>query len=205
MDGLQKAYARTFQADVAAVMDTATPQSEPSGWFALVAMVLEFDSEDHAVAGVETLMHEIEQSGFSGEGGEAHDVELDIDMEHVAREAEQTVEGLTTTSVVAFARDGAYVYAVVGVTYGEDPVPPVTSMLIGLGDAETSEGEETFREDGTSEGGLWAKMPAADDVRAEVPVLVEVTDETLYPESSLPAVSTPVRVTRPVVEITPAG
>lgn len=204
MEGLEKAYARTFTADLAAMTAFATPGAHPTGWVALLAMVLEFDAEAHAAAGVETLVDEIERSGFAGEGGEMEAITLDLDLDHVVRRAEQTTDGLATTAVLAVAHDGTYVHAVIGITLGDDPAPEVTSTLAALGDAEPGDAPEIFREEGTSEGGLWALFPSLEAVQESVPALVVVEDDIAFPVASR-AVGTVERVTYPVVEGTPAG
>jgi hypothetical protein len=204
IDGLEHAYARGFTADLSAMTDSSTPGATPDGWFALTTMVLAFDSEDHAADAVDLLVDEVVNSGFAGDGT-MEETELDVDFDHVARVAVQEVEGLTTTALVALAQDGAFIHIVVGVTFGEDPAPVVASVLTDMAAAEVGQDDEIFREDGTSEGGLWAIMPSAEEVMAGTPALVEVSDETMYPEISGRAISTPARVERPAVTVsTPA-
>lgn len=200
IEGLEKAYARTFTADMMAMFNMATPGAMPSGWFALTTMVLQFDNEDHAEAGLQTLLDEIALSGLTGGDGQMEDVELDIDMDHVAMQDVVEADGMATTVLVAAAQDDEFVYAVVGVTFGEDPVPAVEATLTAIEEAEVSDDEETLNEDGTSEGGLWAKFPSVEDVQAEAPALITALDETLYPVSSS---SVPVRT--PATVSTPAG
>lgn len=182
-DGVEKVYARSFKADMASLMSADDPDAVPSGWFSLDTMILQFDSEEHAAAGGELLMSE-EGLAESVDGAEAdmQDVELDLDLDYVARSFEQEQDGVTTNLLQVFAHDGEYLYAVVGVTFGDDPVDVAESVISMLKDADTSDDDEAYNADGTSEGGLWAKLPAAEDVSAEVDGLTSVTDVIFFPE-----------------------
>lgn len=204
LEGIQKAYARTFNADMAAMANGATPGATANGWYALLAMALQFDSADHAGAGLETVLNEVEASSFAGEGGQVEDVELDIDMEHVARRNVLEADGMTVTALIAAVHDDEHVYLVAGVTFGEDPAPVVASTLSSIVETDASSEAETLRENGTSEGGLWARFPSLEEVQADAPALVEVEDQELYP---VPSQATPVVASEPTIETigTPAG
>jgi hypothetical protein len=181
--GLQRAYSRTFTADMMAMFDIATPDATPSGWFALTTMVLEFDSEDNARAGNEKLLEEVESSDMTGNGATMEDVELDVDMDYTAKQATQEEGGMTTYVLVATAQDGNYVYAVIGITFGEDPAGVTSAALTAMQDADAGDGEGTFNADGTSEGGLWDKLPTLKQMQEQAPAFAEAIDEVVYPES----------------------
>jgi hypothetical protein len=180
-EGLQRAYSRTFSADMMAMFDASTPDAAPTGWFILTTIVLEFDSEDNARAGNEKMLEEVESGDMMEDGTELEDVELDVDLEYTAKQARQEEDGATTYALVTTAQDGNYIYAVVGVTFGEEPADVVSSTLTKIKDADAEDGDGTFNEDGTSEGGLWAKLPTLEQMQEQVPALTEATDEIAYP------------------------
>jgi hypothetical protein len=185
IEGLEKMYGRMFNGDMMAMIET--PEGEATGWFMLTTMVLEFDSEDNAKAGFERLNEE-STSGAEGEDVELEDVELDLDMDYMAKQAVDESEGMTTNMVVVTAQDGEYVYAVSGMTFGDDPTELVESTVKDMKDADTSDDEEMFHEDGTSMGGLWAKLPTVEHVQEQIPALSSVSDIVYYPaQESTPA------------------
>jgi hypothetical protein len=181
LEGLQRAVSRSFSADMMAMFDIATPDAMPTGWFLLNTMVLEFDSEDNAAAANETLLAELDSGDIMADDTQLEDVELDVDMDHTARQAAQEEEGMTTYALMATAQDGNYLYLVVGVTFGEDPAAVASSALSIIKDAEAEDGEGTFDENGASEGGLWAKMPTLEQMQEQAPAFVETVDEVIFP------------------------
>ena len=172
--GLQKMYGRAFAADMMAMMDPASPEAMPSGWWLLTTLVLEFDSEDAARAGLETIV----STSVAGDGASLEQVELDLDnLNYTALRAEDEM----TSMLMVTAQDGPYVYAAVGITFREDPEPLVEAVITAMRDTDTSDDAEMFREDGTSTGGLWAKLPAVEHVTSRVESLTVANDTVYYP------------------------
>lgn len=187
IEGLEKAYGRTFNADIMAMIDTDDPEAIPTGWFMLTTMVLEFDSEDSARDGFEQL-NEGAASGATGADVALEEIELDLDVEHSAVQAVEEMGGVTTSVALVTALDGQYVYAVSGITFGDDPVGLVASIVSEMQATEAGDGEETFDAGGASEGGLWDRLPAPATVASEAETLTEVTDIVSFPvEESTPA------------------
>jgi len=182
LEGIQKAYTRSFSVDFMAMMESATPDAQPSGWFVLTTMVLEFDSEDNARAGSELLLKELENTDMGDSGATLEDAELDVDFDYTAKQAVTEEEGMSSVVLMATAQDGNYLYVVIGITFGDDPAATTSSVLTTMKETEASDDEEMFHEDGTSMGGLWAKLPTVDQVQAEAPSLTQATDEIAYPE-----------------------
>lgn len=186
-EGLEKAYGRTFNADMMAMIDVEDPEALPTGWFMLTTMVLEFDSEDSASAGFEQFNEQTTEDAL-GEGVSLEDVELDLDLEYSAVQAVEEIDGITTNVAVVTALDGEYVYAVSGITFGDDPVAAIESVIGEMQEAEAGDGEGTFDADGASEGGLWDKLPASDSNSVEMEALTELSDAIYFPEQeSTPA------------------
>jgi hypothetical protein len=207
--GLETVYARSFSDDVPATAEPgATPTAMPGGWYVLAMLVMEFDTEDNAAAGLDLVMTEFTRSAFGGDDAQMDNAELDLSFDHVARRAVIESGGLTNSTadvLMAAARDETTVLLVVGMTFGEDPEPVVTSTLTTMVETDSSDAPETFAADGTSEGGLWARFPSAERVQSELPALKHADDEMLFP-TRVPAISTPIRIERPVQTVgTPAG
>ena len=181
LDGIQKAYTRSFSIDFMAMMESGTPDAEPSGWFVLTAMALEFDSEDNAKAGSDLLLQEIANTDMGDTGATLEDAELDVDFDYTAKQAVTEEEGVNSTVLLALAQDGKYLYVVIGITFGEDPAATAGSMLTYMKETDASDDEEVFHEDGTSMGGLWAKLPPGAQVQESAPSLTQVSDEIAYP------------------------
>jgi hypothetical protein len=153
----------------------------PSGWFALTTMVLEFDNADNAKAGNDLLIKDVESTDMTDTGTTLEDATLNVDYDYTAKQAIATEQGMTTHILVATSQDDKYIYAVVGITFGDDPADVVASTLTSLRDTKAGDGDGTFHDDGTSSGGLWDKLPALEQAQAQVPALVEAMDEILFP------------------------
>ncbi len=190
LDGIQKAYGRTFAAEGsggASVPGTDVATEEAStGWMNLTAFVLEFDSEDNAKAASEKAI-EASRAETEDEGIELEDVELDLDVDHVAKRATIDEDGFKSSVIQVFAQKDNYLYLVIGMTGGDDPVEVVTSVLDTMVNTDAADDDETFQEDGTSTGGLWAKLPVAEDITSQLEGLTMVYDEVLYPTEGTPA------------------
>lgn len=186
LEGIQKAYIRSFSIDFMAMMESGTPDATPSGWFVLTAMVLEFDGEDNARAGTDLLLEELENTDMGDTGATLEDAELDVDFDHTAKQAVTDEDGMTSTMLLATAQDGNYLYVVVGVTFGDDPVATASSVLTSMKETDAGDDEEMFHEDGTSMGGLWAKLPSIEQVQEEAPALTQATDDVAYPVEGTP-------------------
>ncbi|MDQ4045158.1 MAG: hypothetical protein M3173_06900 [Chloroflexota bacterium] len=185
-EGLEKWYARTFSADLFAIFGPqATPAADPEGWFLLSTNVLKFETEEQAEAAAEQLLAQFEEQ-LAAEDIQLEDVELDLDLDYTAQRAEDEEQGVTTVVLEAVAQDGQYVYAVVGVTLGVEPAPLVERAVQAMQEGEVT-GEEDFDVAGLSEGGLWAKLPTAEEIMAEEPALVTVEDTIFFPAPELQA------------------
>lgn len=183
-EGVVRMYARSYSADMASVFASATPGAEPTGWVVLMGLVLEFESEDAATAGIDEVIEELNAEIGDMEGVGMEEVELDLDLDTIAHLLEVEEEGMTTVMLQGFAQDGVYVYATVGMMLGagSDPVPTSEYLLQEMAATDVGDAEETFNADGTSEGGLWDKLPTGETIQEREPALTMVADEIIYPE-----------------------
>ncbi len=180
--GLEQWYTRTYSADIFSMMDPASPEAMPEGWFLLNANVLTFDSEENAKAGADQLLAELDSEVDDAESDlQLEDAELDLDFDYTAKKASQEEDGMTSVVIEAVAQDGNNVYAVIGITLGPDPSQLTEYAMQTMHDAEASDDAETFNADGASEGGLWAMLPAAEDIQSQESTLTIVEDAIYYP------------------------
>lgn len=205
LEGIQQAVARQFTLDPSALAEAATPGATPDGLVGVITMAMSFETEEDAARAVSMLGDDLVRTDLAGEGGTVEEVQLDIDSDHLAYLISANADGMSTTILAAIAQDDAAINIVMVATLGADPEPVATRTLTDMAEAEAGDGEGTFNPDGTSTGGLWDKLPNAEALAGEFPGQVTVEDETLYPESSAPVASTPVRVSKPVTASTPAG
>lgn len=180
-EGLEKWYSRSATTGDLSPLAPASPEAVPSGWFILLANVLEFDSEENAAAGFDDLVEQVDAEDAAAEEIEFADVDLDLDVDYMARLAEQEDAGLTSVVIQAFAQDGEYVYVLIGATFGADPVPLTEYVMQHMEAAEVGDDTETLNAEGTSEGGLWSKFPMAEEITAEEPSLTIFEDAIAYP------------------------
>jgi hypothetical protein len=149
--------------------------NDRSHW--LGALVLQFDSEEHAAAALETL-----DPGNSASASLYADMVITIDgFGPETRAYHNKREG--SSSVDILAQDATYLYIVQGTAFeaGADSVTPATAALRAMIAAEAGEGVGDFRDDGTSTGGAWDKLPPGDG--DSPPGFTTGYDEQFYPES----------------------
>ena len=183
VDGFEKMYGRT------ATVDLSAPSAEPSGWFGLAAYALEFDSEEHAAAGATVMMENgaVQQMATMQEGGVIEEAELALDVEYMSAKLTAERDSGTSTVLQAVVQDGEYVYGVFGIAISVDPTSAVESLLTTMLENEVSDDAEMFHEDGTSLGGLWAKLPSVEEIQAIGSDLTNIEDQMVTPEAGTPA------------------
>lgn len=183
LDGLEKMYGRAFTVDFMALAESGSPDSGSTGWFALYAAVFAFDSDASAAASVDHIASAglVPQQAAMQDEADVETVTLNIDMPHAAAVLKTEEDGVTEWMTQVVVQDGAFVYAVYGITSGIDPAPVLETVITGMSAAEVGDEPEAFSEDGTSTGGLWAKLPAPEDVASEVETLTKVEDEITFP------------------------
>lgn len=178
LEGLEKLYIRSATLDF-----NAMAEGGPAGnWVALVVGVAKFDSEEHAAAGVELISQNGAVQMMAEQGGiEPEAAELELDFEHVAAHVSSEDDGVTYTILQSVAQEGELVYIAYGWAMDHDPAEKVTSMIAALHGAEPSDDPETFNADGTSTGGLWAVLPAVEDLTEGSEGLTDIEDSIEVP------------------------
>lgn len=178
LEGLEKFYVRSAALDF-----NAAPADGPAGsWVAMVAGVAQFDSEEHAAAGAAAIEESGAVQAMTAQGDvEAEAVELELDFEHVASRASNESEGVTYTILQSVAQDGTLVSFTYGWAMDHDPTEKVTATMEAMHGAEPSGDPEAFNADGTSTGGLWAVLPALDDLTAGADGLTVFEDSIEFP------------------------
>lgn len=185
LEGLEEAVGRSYSIDYDALFADASPDASgnfdyPDGLQGLFTAVYKFDSDDHAKDALEKARTQIESEGVEGLDLQEVDIDdLNDDTLALTAQADQEGVGTTVTTVVATQEDD-YLYVIVGVAVGTDTdlngiVGDLAKELI---DEDAGDGDPTFNEDGTSEGGIWDKFPDSDDDLIKDLI---ATDEQIFP------------------------
>ena len=189
LDGLVSGVIRTFNVDYNALIeelaspasadDLATPASPdavelPGGLLLFTAGVLQFDSEESAAAALEQARSEVVADD------EGTEIEVDgLEGPTAAFTFVEENESGSAGGTTIVTQDGDQLVVVLSAGVEIDTEELATGIAIDIVGAEAGDSEAEFHEDGTSSGGLWDKLPAADDEALES--LPEVTDIELVP------------------------
>lgn len=188
LDGLESGVIRTYNVDYSALIaglaspessdDLATPASPdaialPGGLLLFTVGVLQFDSEDSAAAALEQARTEI----VSDEGSEFEVDGLDGPTAAFTFVEEDEAGSAGGTTIVT--QDGDQLVVVLSAGIDIDTEELATNVIIDIVEADAGDSEAEFHEDGTSSGGLWDKLAAADDEALDS--LPEITDFELVP------------------------
>lgn len=195
-EGIQEAVGRFYLFDYEGMMSASPEAMEnmelPTGVQGGLFAVLQFDNEDNASAALDKVREEADSSmSEEVEGTTTEAIENEnLSDNAVAYKSVTSDETLgATTTVIIAEQDAEYVYlsSIFAFGEGEDPTDLAVSSLGDMQETDAGDGEATFNEDGTSEGGLWDKLPDADAADGVFEGLV-ATDEQLYPtEGGTPA------------------
>jgi hypothetical protein len=184
MTGIQQALTRTVGSpsdrELSAGADDPRDLHKP-----LVAMLLtavySFDTEANAAAAFELLKTDMNATGFSGQPLELTPLTLPIELEHEAGIATDTAFGEPYQFVLASARDGIYIYTVIGITTGAPSEGPVAATLRMMADSAVGPEPATLDPAGGSSGGLWGKMPTLEMIEREFRGIETVEDGAPFP------------------------
>ena len=181
LTGIQAGVTRSWNT----TMDMSTPPAEGASfvYFAGVS-VLEFDGEDNAGAAFTTLREFFETNAEEELGIPAADITFeerddpgDASFVFEGSFADETSEGYFRFVLV---QDDEYVYYTGAVTSDEESAAIADDLATYVEDQDDdASGTGEFNEDGTSTGGLWDLLPAADDAMFEG--LAVASDQIQYP------------------------
>ena len=185
LEGLEEAVRRTYTLNYSSLMSEASPNASgnfeyQAGIQALFTAVYKFDSEDHAKESLDKAKAQIEEEGIAGvEFEEVEMDDLNDDTLGLTATADQEGAG-TTVSTVVLTQEDDYLYLVFGIAIGTDTdVNGIVGDLVKyLIDEDAGDGDPTFNDDGTSEGGIWDKFPDADH---DLVKGLDPTDEQVFP------------------------
>ncbi len=184
MTGIQQAVTRTFGSpsdrELSAGIDDPRDVRKPLVALLMTA-VYTFDTEENAAASFALLQTDMNATGFSGQPLEVTPVTLPTGLEHVAGIATDTAFGETYSFVLSTARDGLYIYTVIGITTGGSPNAAVASMLNTMARSEAGPEPGTLDPAGGSSGGIWGKVPTLATVEREFRGIESVEDAAPFP------------------------
>ncbi|MGB3330494.1 MAG: hypothetical protein WBA46_16160 [Thermomicrobiales bacterium] len=176
LPGLHQAVARSYTADLSALFATreaaattatpAAPDYAAMGVVTLNAVVLQFDSEQHAAAAFTVVVEKLTSPASTG-GIDLGEVEVE-GFTGPVRAFTASVDqgpGLSLHQAVLLTQAGPYVYQTiaVGLSSSEDSLATATAVANAMIATPAGEGAATFKGDGTSSGGIWDKFPIAGD------------------------------------------
>lgn len=198
IDGLERVVARSFMApmtddavstgsttgEAGTPAATAQSDSHPSGTVLLSIFVYEFDSPDNAAMSFEAFDADLQ--GISERDLRAP-MTADLPLEDIGDQAkgyigEFNIEGTTLITTFATVQDGNYVYSLMGQFVNMDGQEQTQVVVQALTDAEAGSGDGTYREDGTSTGGLWDTFMLLDPDLAEGSTTTDLQIYPLYPQ-----------------------
>ena len=185
IEGLQSIYDRTFSVDIEALMSDPEFDVANMDMSTMMNMIMirgyTFDSEDNAKAFIEMTVSEMDKAIAEDESGLFEGMEVtelegfDVDGIRVTMDMPDLGAGM---SYIVFV-DGNQVFQVsvmdAALDAANEKVDAVAQFVI---DAEGSSDDVTLNADGTSTGGVFDRMPTADD--EIVGDLSSVTDSELY-------------------------
>ncbi|HYJ13573.1 MAG TPA: hypothetical protein VEW66_08275 [Thermomicrobiales bacterium] len=182
LDGIQYGVSRSWSMDYEAMYADSTPGDDmatPEGVLFIAGLVIEFDDDGNAEAGFDAFMDDFDTEELAT-SDEATVEEWDIELgnQSASYSSLEEVEGVESEVVVSVVQEDNYLYVISAAGSGEDMKAPAKSLIETMIDNDGS-GEGEFNADGTSSGGLWDKLPAADD---EAVADLIATDEMIYPE-----------------------
>jgi hypothetical protein len=193
LDGIQSAVSRTYTFDISSLADrVTTPNANlemPSGTVIAIGIIAEFDTPEHAAAAVSA----IGDASFAGREEQGISLELesspvddlgDGGIRHSGSGAMSEGEEGISTYVI---QDGNWLYIAIVSSNDETRDATARGLIEFALEHDVSPDEPLFRSDGTSEGGLWDKLPSADDTQAddEDNVLAGITpmiDTMVFPD-----------------------
>jgi hypothetical protein len=182
LEGIQYGVSRSWSIDYDAMFADTTPSADmsmPEGVLFIVGMVLEFDDDGNAEAAFDAFMDDFEADDLAtSEDATVEEWDIELGNQSASYYTIEEIEGEESEVVVSVVQEDNYLYVISAAGSGEDMKVPATSLVETMVNNDGS-GEGEFNADGTSSGGLWDKLPGADDelVSSLVPF-----DEVIYPE-----------------------
>lgn len=161
--GLEYVAARQYAPDPSQPIDR-----ESEGVFILTVRIFQFDSEEHADAGWESTVESTAiETDVPMESDKVAYEEVEIadlgDRAWATTLAADTPEGDTGYFRLVYVQDGDRLYTLNAIAGSAEATLVTDDLAAFMVDAEPGEGEVRFSEDGTSTGGAWDLLPAADD------------------------------------------
>lgn len=165
LEGIERAVSRDWSVDFAAMAES--PEAMEGGLFLVSAQAMQFETDDNASAAYALYLDEGVASITSDpsllEEAEVTHEEIDLGDEAYQINVIDTSEDQEGAYRVVFARDGNFIYLVLGVASTVDSADLTNDILdYMINEGEPGDGEGTFDEEGGSEGGLWDIFPPAD-------------------------------------------
>jgi hypothetical protein len=163
LPGLTYVAARQYAPDPSSPID---PESEEA--YIVTVRIYAFDSEAHANAGWESTVESTTiESQVPAESDKVQYEEQDIeglgDRAWATTLAAETPEGDTGYFRLIYVQEGAYLYTLNAIAGSADATTITDDIASVMVKGKPGEDAVQFNPDGTSTGGVWDLLPAADD------------------------------------------
>jgi hypothetical protein len=174
LSGFESGVARTFSTDSVDATPVASPDAEviaspvvDGELTGVTTVILQFETDNNAISAMAKIQTEIQ-----GENPAISFVVETLGDKTAAFSVEGESGVITGSSIVV--QDGDQVIVVV--TEGAETEDLATDLATSIVDTEAGVDEPQFSPDGTSTGGEWDRLPAADDPSLSDLPVVEDTD-----------------------------
>lgn len=185
IEGLQSIHDRTFSVDIEAMLASPDADFESLDMSVMMNMItiqgVAFDNDDNAKAYIEDMKAQMEQAVEEGDAATFEEMEIsdlegfDVDGLRV----DMNMPDLEVAASMIVFNDGNHVFQIMvmnaDVETAQTSAEDVTQFVL---DAEVENEEVTFNDDGSSTGGVFDRMPTADD--DVVGDLTGVMDSEIY-------------------------
>jgi len=191
LEGIETALRRTYFSEDFFALLTATPEdadgatiAELDGPLLVFMQVMKFDSAGNAESAYQLVKDEGGASvGASIEDAETESGKGEIDNlgdDAIGIDLHSTADGEEGFFRIAFAREDAFIFAVITAAVTEGGIESNDSLLeFMVNDGEASDDAEEFAVGGGSTGGFWGFFP--DDDHDGLNGLIPLGDENLFP------------------------
>ena len=187
LDGVERAVMRTYAFDVTALASAlSTPEGStraPEGLIFLYGVVAEFATPGQAASAMTPVERQVADAlTGDGAGGPRFTPRASAvaDLGEEAVRWEGNAAGPRATLAGYIVRDGAWLYLSIAVATDDAAEPAARAVVDYALTQQAGEDAGEHRPDGSSEGGLWAKLPIGGEV-AGLEGVRPVVDTVLVP------------------------
>lgn len=170
--GVEAAVSRSYAMDIGTMVEAATSDTPvavvPSGPILMLALVVEFDSEDHAADAADTVLDRLQEQLSTDATGIEMEVTEAEDLGDNGWQFSGTRESGTSSAGIDgyLVQDADWLYLAIAIS-DNDTGRDATLALVQFSLDNVPDASATiYDHTGLSRGGIWAKLPADGDTVA---------------------------------------